>query len=175
MRKEIINIENVTIDELHLPELSGKNLHADILRLDKIHSVISGNKWFKLKYYLKEAAEKKCKTIITFGGAYSNHIIATAYAAKELKLKSIGIIRGEESNQLSHTLVLAKEYGMNLIFISRSEYSQKDDEDFINDLCMNEYKNIENDLCIIRELMNELFETIITQISSNVESDSKEE
>jgi 1-aminocyclopropane-1-carboxylate deaminase len=100
MEKEIINIENITID----------------------------------KYYLQEAAEKKCKTIITFGGAYSNHIIATAFAAKEFRLKSIGIIRGEEPNQLSHTLILAKEYGMDLIFISRSEYSKKDDDDFINDL-----------------------------------------
>ena len=134
MEKEIINIENITIDELHLPELSGKNLHADVLRLDKIHSVISGNKWFKLKYYLQEAVEKKCKTIITFGGAYSNHIIATAFAAKEFHLKSIGIIRGEEPSQLSHTLILAKEYGMDLIFISRNEYSKKDDDDFINKL-----------------------------------------
>ena len=112
----------------------GKIYTQNVLRLDKIHPIISGNKWFKLKYYLHEAVEKKCKTIITFGGAYSNHIIAAAYAAKELKLQSIGMIRGEEPNQLSHTLVLTKEYGMELIFIPRNKYSQKDDDDFINDL-----------------------------------------
>jgi 1-aminocyclopropane-1-carboxylate deaminase/D-cysteine desulfhydrase-like pyridoxal-dependent ACC family enzyme len=101
-----------------------------VLRLDKIHTVVSGNKWFKLKYYLQEAQEKSHDTILTFGGAYSNHIIATAYAAKELGLKSIGIIRGEEPSAISHTLLQAKNYGMQLEFISRDEYKGKNEVAF---------------------------------------------
>jgi 1-aminocyclopropane-1-carboxylate deaminase/D-cysteine desulfhydrase-like pyridoxal-dependent ACC family enzyme len=131
--KEIIDIDLATIDELHLPEFAEKNLSVDVLRLDKIHPIISGNKWFKLKYYLRGAVQQK-RSIITFGGAYSNHIIATAHAAKQLNLPSIGIIRGEESKQLSHTLILAKKYGMRLIFISRNEYLKKNNDDFISGL-----------------------------------------
>jgi 1-aminocyclopropane-1-carboxylate deaminase len=115
-----------------LPELTEKNIRADVLRLDKIHPVISGNKWFKLKYYLQEAQEKNHKTILTFGGAYSNHIIATACAAKEFGLKSIGIIRGEKPIELSHTLQQAKNYGMQLEFISRDEYKTKNENSFQN-------------------------------------------
>jgi 1-aminocyclopropane-1-carboxylate deaminase/D-cysteine desulfhydrase-like pyridoxal-dependent ACC family enzyme len=132
-KKEIIDIALATIDELHLPEFAEKKLRVDVLRLDKIHPIISGNKWFKLKYYLEDAVQQK-KSIITFGGAYSNHIIATAYAAKQLNLPSIGIIRGEESKQLSHTLILAKKYGMKLIFIPRNEYLKKSNDDFISGL-----------------------------------------
>ena len=137
--KEFIDIGLATIDELNLPEFAEKNLSVDVLRLDKIHPVISGNKWFKLKYYLQNAVEQK-KSIITFGGAYSNHIIATAYAAKQLQLQAIGIIRGEEPHQLSHTLLLAKKAGMKLIFASRNEYLKKNDGDFISDLKL-EYPN----------------------------------
>jgi 1-aminocyclopropane-1-carboxylate deaminase/D-cysteine desulfhydrase-like pyridoxal-dependent ACC family enzyme len=131
--KEIIDIDLATIDELHLPEFAEKKLRVDVLRLDKIHPIISGNKWFKLKYYLEGAVQQK-RSIITFGGAYSNHIIATAYAAKQLNLPSVGIIRGEEPKQLSHTLILAKRYGMKLVFISRNEYLNKNNDDFISGL-----------------------------------------
>jgi 1-aminocyclopropane-1-carboxylate deaminase len=132
--KEIIDRNLVTIDALRLPEMSGKNIQAEVLRLDKIHPVISGNKWFKLKYYLAEAAKRDIKTLITFGGAYSNHIIATAYASKELGIKSLGIIRGEAPGILSPTLRAAREYGMHLIFISRGEYRKKDDSPFTSKL-----------------------------------------
>ena len=128
--KDIIDIDLATMDELHLPEFAKKKLSVDVLRLDKIHPIISGNKWFKLKYYLEDAVQQK-KSIITFGGAYSNHIIATALAAKQLNLPSVGIIRGEESKQLSQTLFLAKKYGMELVFISRNEYLKKNNDDFI--------------------------------------------
>ncbi|HSZ85343.1 MAG TPA: hypothetical protein VK787_04895, partial [Puia sp.] len=131
--KEIIDIDLATIDELHLPEFAEKKLSIDVLRLDKIHPIISGNKWFKLKYYLDDAVQQK-RSIITFGGAYSNHIIATAYAAKKLNVASIGIIRGEETKRLSHTLILAKEYGMKFELISRNEYFKKNDENFISAL-----------------------------------------
>ncbi|MCX6210755.1 MAG: hypothetical protein NTZ59_14945 [Bacteroidetes bacterium] len=68
---------------------------------------------------------KRCDTIVTFGGAFSNHIVATSFACKENNLKSIGIIRGEEPQQLSHTLQAAKAFGMELLFIERSVYKTK--------------------------------------------------
>jgi 1-aminocyclopropane-1-carboxylate deaminase/D-cysteine desulfhydrase-like pyridoxal-dependent ACC family enzyme len=71
------------------------------LRLDQVHPVISGNKIFKLHYFIEKAIKNKLATLITFGGAYSNHLVATAYACQELHLKSIGIVRGE-SPQFFH-------------------------------------------------------------------------
>ncbi|HET7897360.1 MAG TPA: hypothetical protein VFL47_06815, partial [Flavisolibacter sp.] len=92
---------------------------VDVLRLDLLHPVVSGNKWFKLKNYLAEAGDK---TILTFGGAYSNHIVATAAAAKEKGKNCIGIIRGEKPEWYSPTLLQALEYGMKLFFTSREAY-----------------------------------------------------
>jgi 1-aminocyclopropane-1-carboxylate deaminase len=97
----------------------------DVLRLDKIHPIISGNKWFKLKKYLTEAIQLKKTTILTFGGAWSNHIIATAAACELNGLKSIGIIRGEQPTVLSQTLQQAILHGMQLIFTSREDYKNK--------------------------------------------------
>jgi 1-aminocyclopropane-1-carboxylate deaminase len=102
------------------------DLPIDVLRLDLLHPVISGNKWFKLKEYLHIAKEEKKTTLLTFGGAYSNHIVATAAAAQMAGLKSIGIIRGEEPGEWSPTLMAAKDYGMQLYFISRAAYQQKE-------------------------------------------------
>ncbi|NQY09340.1 MAG: pyridoxal-phosphate dependent enzyme [Flavobacteriales bacterium] len=101
-----------------------------VLRLDEIHPIISGNKWYKLKYNLIEA--QKIGKLLTFGGAYSNHIFATAWAAHQLGLKSVGIIRGEETLPLNHTLSKAKEWGMEIHYISRTEYRNKNDEEFVN-------------------------------------------
>jgi 1-aminocyclopropane-1-carboxylate deaminase/D-cysteine desulfhydrase-like pyridoxal-dependent ACC family enzyme len=98
-----------------------------VLRLDEIHPEISGNKWFKLKDNLSKALLENKKTILTFGGAYSNHIAATAMTCKLASLKSIGIIRGESTSSTNSTLTLAKENGMQLIFVSREQYKQKDD------------------------------------------------
>ncbi len=106
--------------------LQQNNIQLDILRLDKLHPVISGNKWFKLKYYLQDAKHKEYNTIATFGGAFSNHIIATACACNKAGLKSIGIIRGERPAILSHTLLMAEQYGMELSFVSRSAYEDKE-------------------------------------------------
>lgn len=103
-----------------------KKVALDVLRLDKIHPVVSGNKWFKLKYYLDEALALDKKTVATFGGAWSNHIVAAAFACKEASLKSIGIIRGEQPAVLSDTLKKAAEYGMELHFVTREEYRNKE-------------------------------------------------
>ncbi|MBL0335085.1 MAG: hypothetical protein IPP73_07140 [Chitinophagaceae bacterium] len=89
-----INSRLITLDPVSYP---GKDIIVDVLRLDKIHPVISGNKWYKLRFYLKQAIEQHKKTICTFGGAWSNHIVATAAACAENGLQSIGIIRGEKT------------------------------------------------------------------------------
>lgn len=129
-----INLNNITIENWTNPLLKEKGVTAFILRLDKIHPHISGNKWFKLKYYLPEAIQNNKRGIITFGGAFSNHIIAAACAAQMNSLKSVGIIRGEEPTILSTTLQQAKAFGMQLIFINREKYKHKDDTAFLNKL-----------------------------------------
>ncbi len=127
-----INLNNITIDKLSLPEFIEKDIEVSVLRLDKIHPVISGNKWFKLRYYLEEAKVLNKKKIVTFGGAWSNHIIATATACQINGFESKGIIRGEEAAELSLTLKQAKEKGMQLIFISREDYNCKKIPEEIN-------------------------------------------
>ena len=93
-------------------------LHLDIKRLDLIHPQISGNKFFKLKYNLLEAQQQELSRVLTFGGAYSNHIAATAYAAHLFGFKSIGIIRGEElaGKPLNPTLEKAQSLVMHIHF-----------------------------------------------------------
>ena len=119
---EPLSTASITVDEVHLQLLRQKNVTLSVLRLDKIHPIISGNKWFKLKYYLEQAVASGKSHIATFGGAYSNHIIATAAAGKLFGLKTMGIIRGEKPTTLSHTLEQALAYGMEIIFISREQY-----------------------------------------------------
>lgn len=104
---------------------SHTGLAVDVLRLDLIHPMVSGNKWYKLKIYLQEAETQNKSTILTFGGAYSNHILATAAACKDKGLRSIGIIRGEEPKQYSYTLRQAQSFGMKLFFISRDAYKKR--------------------------------------------------
>jgi len=102
-----------------------KGFNIDVLRLDTLHTIISGNKWFKLKYYLAACKEQNFSTIATFGGTYSNHIVATAFACKMAGLKSIGIIRGEATKFLSHTLQDAINFGMQLHFTPRENFKDK--------------------------------------------------
>src|ERR1700748_1126994 len=86
--------EKINIDTIENELLTARNIELGIMRLDQIHPVVSGNKWFKLKYNISDAIASGHKTILTFGGPYSNHLIATAAAAKAFGLSSIGIIRG---------------------------------------------------------------------------------
>lgn len=99
-------------------------------RLDLIHPHINGNKYFKLKYNVEAALRLGHKTLLTFGGPWSNHIYSTASAGAEFGLHTIGIIRGEEPKTWSATLLHAKECGMQLEFIERLAYAEKDTEDF---------------------------------------------
>lgn len=122
---------------VELPLFAEKNITVVIKREDLLHPFISGNKFRKLKYNILAAQAQGKSTILTFGGAYSNHIAATAYAAKENGLKTIGVIRGEElqnSWQKNTTLQKAHEDGMLFKFISREAYRQKEEENFIERL-----------------------------------------
>lgn len=122
------------IIELKSALLVKSGLRILVKREDLNHVYASGNKWWKLKYNLEEATRTRRDALLTFGGAYSNHIYATAAAAKELGLKSIGIIRGEEVLPLNPTLAFAESCGMKLHFISREDYRHKTEEAFIQNL-----------------------------------------
>ena len=122
------------VQGLQLEILMEKRIEVDVLRLDQIHPIVSGNKWYKLKYYLQEAVDKNYRSILTFGGAYSNHVVATACAAKEAGLKSIGIIRGEKPVHMSFTLSDAVAEGMQLEFMSREDYKSKSEPKFLKEL-----------------------------------------
>jgi len=121
-----INDHTINVQPLHAQWLDEHQVQLDVLRLDEVHPVVSGNKWYKLHFYLQEAIAQNVDTIATFGGAYSNHIVAAAYACNAVGLKSIGIIRGEEPATYSHTLLQAKAHGMQLHFVSRESYKQKE-------------------------------------------------
>lgn len=110
---------------LKMEAYARNNVQAGVLRLDEIHAVISGNKWFKLQAYLAEAQQQQKKAVLTFGGAWSNHIVATAAACAARGLASIGIIRGEAPKTVSRTLFDAQHYGMQFVFTSREAYKSK--------------------------------------------------
>ncbi|MBN3584109.1 1-aminocyclopropane-1-carboxylate deaminase/D-cysteine desulfhydrase [Algoriphagus aestuarii] len=116
------------------PLLEEKGITLFVKRLDLIHPEISGNKFYKLKYNLKEAKSKGKDTVLTFGGAYSNHIAATSFAARSENLNAIGIIRGDASTPLNPTLLEAQKNGMQLYFVSREDYRKKHKDEFIAQL-----------------------------------------
>ncbi|MGO4904451.1 1-aminocyclopropane-1-carboxylate deaminase/D-cysteine desulfhydrase [Flavobacterium sp. W20_MBD1_R3] len=120
-----------------LPLLFPNAISLTIKREDLIHPFVSGNKFRKLKYNLLQAETQQYKTLLTFGGAFSNHIAAVAYAGKEKGFKTIGIIRGDElGSKISEnpTLSFAENCGMQLEFISREEYRLKSELSFIENL-----------------------------------------
>lgn len=120
-----LSFQNITTDFINDPVFIEKNIEVAILRLDKIHPVISGNKWFKLQLYIEEAKRLQKKTIVTYGGAWSNHIIAAAAACKDNDFNSIGIIRGEKPAKISTTLFYAQGFGMILFYTSRDDFKNK--------------------------------------------------
>lgn len=117
-------LNNTLIQKINNPTADIQGISVSILRLDLIHPVVSGNKLFKLKYYLAKAVDEK-KQIVTFGGPYSNHLVATAYAAKQAGLESVGYVRGAAPKELSPTLSDCLNYGMELKFLSYSDYTQQ--------------------------------------------------
>ena len=120
-----VDLAKAVVQSLQNPLLEQQQVALDVLRLDRIHPVIAGNKWFKLKYHLKQALQENKKGMITFGGAWSNHLVATAYACQQAGLDCIGIIRGEEPAGTSATLQEVQQYSMHLQFIPRSLYSRE--------------------------------------------------
>lgn len=141
-RPDINNIfeehNQIRNQQVLLPVLQEKNIELFVKREDEIHSFVSGNKFRKLKYNILEAKKREVKTILTFGGAYSNHIAATAVAGKLYGLKTIGVIRGEELGvdlektiHSNATLRKAFENGMHFDFISRDAYRKKEESTFV--------------------------------------------
>lgn len=120
--------------ELHHPLFDKFNVKVSIKRDDLIHPIISGNKWRKLKHNILAAKSTSKEGIISFGGAYSNHIHALAYACKLEGLKSIGIIRGEPHYANNATLSQAASFGMTFDFASRKEYREKAEKVYLQQL-----------------------------------------
>lgn len=113
----------LVIQPLMLPVLTEKQLKVFIVRTDLTHSQISGNKWYKLKHNLRAAQRQGATRIISFGGAYSNHIHALAYSAKAFGIPAVGVIRGERVE--NSTLADARSWGMQLHFVDRASYRQR--------------------------------------------------
>lgn len=123
------------VQQIKEPLFTKQGIELHIKREDLLHPTISGNKWRKLKYNVIEALEHNYDTILTFGGAFSNHIAATAAAGEQFNLKTIGIIRGDELKEGdNHTLRFAKEMGMKLVFVSRDEYKMKTEPAYLESL-----------------------------------------
>jgi len=114
-----------SIEAIHCDLLAQQGISLRVLRLDQIHSTINGNKWFKLKKNLINAQAAGLNTIVSFGGAYSNHLRALAAAGNHFGFKTIGVVRGEIVQPLNPVLAFATSQGMELIGISRSEYRRK--------------------------------------------------
>lgn len=113
------------ITEVHDPVLERAGVRVLVKREDLNHPYVSGNKWWKLKHNIVKALQQQHDTLLTFGGAYSNHLYATAAAARELGLKSFGIVRGEKTLPLNPTLSFVQECGMQLHYVSREHYRSR--------------------------------------------------
>lgn len=124
-------IINQTLDH---PLLEEKGVELAIKRLDLVHPLVSGNKFFKLKYNLEEASNQGFQSILTFGGAYSNHIQATAAAAQISGLDSIGLVRGEKTLPLNPTLEFALIQGMKIEYVNRADYRRKNEAEYLDEL-----------------------------------------
>ena len=130
----MLSYTSTPIQQLNSSLFEKAGVSVFVKREDLNHTFVSGNKWWKLKYNLEEAKRQGKETLLTFGGAFSNHIYATAAAASELGFRSIGIIRGEEITALSKTLRFAHDQGMLLHFVSREDYRQKTEDAFVGRL-----------------------------------------
>lgn len=124
----------IKTQEISSRKIRRKGVRLYMKRIDLIDDIVSGNKWFKLKYNIPKAKNHTSNKILTFGGSYSNHIFSTSYLAYKNNIKSIGVIRGEESLPLNFTLNSAVNYGMCLHYVSREKYSLKSTSIFLNEL-----------------------------------------
>lgn len=122
------------LQELHNELFEKAAVRLFVKRDDLIHPEVSGNKWRKLKYGLKEVKQLEIDGVLTFGGAYSNHLYALASACRELNIKAIGIVRGEKPAAESDTLRFCREKGMELHFVTRDEYKLRQSEEYLSGL-----------------------------------------
>jgi 1-aminocyclopropane-1-carboxylate deaminase len=125
--KTTVKLAHSPLQRLHSPFLEQAAVQLFVKRDDLIHPQFGGNKWRKLKYNLIHARENHFDTLLTFGGAWSNHIYACAAAGKYFGFNTIGIIRGEEHTTLNSTLSFAQKCGMQLHYCSRAEYRKKNE------------------------------------------------
>jgi 1-aminocyclopropane-1-carboxylate deaminase len=125
LSENTFNLGKTPIQRIEDPLLERHKVQLFIKREDELHSTISGNKWRKLKYNLQTARGEGYNTLLTFGGAFSNHIAAVAATGKEFGFGTIGIIRGEEHLPLNPTLAFAQEQGMQLHYMDRETYRNK--------------------------------------------------
>lgn len=126
--------EGIPLQEISEPWFERFDVRLWILRADLVHPIVSGNKWFKLKYNLHAALTAGHDTLLSFGGAYSNHIHALAYAGRELGFKTIGVIRGEAHTPLNPTLQFVAAQGLKLTYLDRASYRRKYDPQIIAQL-----------------------------------------
>ena len=127
-------ISNITLDEIKADFLVEKEINLSILRLDKIHESVSGNKLFKLHYFVEKCLQTKHKTLLTFGGAYSNHLVATSFLCKQMGIRSIGVVRGEQPIILSHSLKTCVNNSMLLYFVDAETYRKATENKFVQTL-----------------------------------------
>lgn len=123
-----------TLQNIVWPVANQKNIVVSILRLDQIGGMMQGNKFFKLKYNIEHARKENIYCLLSFGGAWSNHLHALGFAAKENKFRSIGLVRGEKPEKLSETLLDCQQNGMELYFVSREKYRNRNSVEFLADL-----------------------------------------
>lgn len=124
----------IPLETIHHPLFAEKGLTLQILRTDKTDPIISGNKWFKLKHNLIAAKKQNYKTLLSFGGPYSNHLHALASAGKANGFNTIGIIRGEEHLPLNPTLSDVTTQGMKLFYLNRQTYRNKHQPEVIQQI-----------------------------------------
>ena len=145
-----LNTASVPVEPVKTHWLTKADINLDILRLDLLHPEISGNKWFKLKNHLRHAFRHHYHTVLSFGGAWSNHIHALAAAGKYFQFPTIGVIRGERPKTLSPTLKDAEKWGMKLHFVSRAAYRDKHVPEYLQQL-LSELGVLSKDVWIVPE------------------------
>lgn len=121
----------LAIEKICLDEIADANVSLSMARLDKSHRLASGNKIYKLAPIIKHVKVNNIKQIVSFGGAFSNHIHALSLMAKQEGIESIGIIRGERDSAQNATLEDAQNAGMKLVFVDRTEYKKRHDDDYL--------------------------------------------
>jgi 1-aminocyclopropane-1-carboxylate deaminase len=123
-----------TLQTITHPIFDRNHLTVSIKRDDAIHPIISGNKWRKLKFNLSYAKTHNYSGVLSFGGSFSNHIHALAFACQQQGLKSIGVIRGEKEYASNFTLTMAQQWGMELHFVDRKTYRLRENKDYLAQL-----------------------------------------